>query len=119
MPVISGMLPEKWHACLTRNSEENNRVFFTSSSNGSHANHTMYSEPIRSQENNWLFFTSNSNDIHVYQTKYSEPFRSLENSRGLFTNNSNSFNAHQTGFSFQALIIMAATPIRQGTIPFT
>ena len=38
-------------------------LFFTSSSNGNHTNHKRYSEPIRPQENNRVFFTSNSNGV--------------------------------------------------------
>ena len=55
-----------------------------SSTNGSHANHKRYSEPIRSQENNTIFFASNSNDIHVHRPRYSEPFRSQQNIRVFF-----------------------------------
>ena len=47
--------------------------------------------------------------------RYSEPIRSQENKRVFFTSISNGFDAHHTGFSFQA-IVMAATPIRQGTV---
>ena len=60
-----------------------------SSTNGSHANHKRYSEPIRSQENNTIFFASNSNDIHVHRPRYSEPFRSQDANMVFFTSNSN------------------------------
>ena len=45
--------------------------FLARSSNSSHTNHQRYSEPFRSLENNKVFFTSNSNGLHAHQTGFS------------------------------------------------
>ena len=68
-PTIKGTVNPSVHKKTTRFSSKDVRV----------AHQTKYSEPFPSLENNRVFFTSNSNGSHANQTWYCELLYSLDN----------------------------------------